>query len=215
MAKRSGKHNPWQDHYARKAREDRYPARSVYKLKEMQQKYRLIRPGDRVLDLGCSPGSWLLYAAELVGKKGHVCGIDLKPVTVDLPDHVAVHTGDIDDYLPEDNPGSAEASPIGRSFRVVLSDMAPSTTGNKHVDGARSHRLSQAALSMAKSRLVTGGSFVCKIFQGEDFREFVEQVRSCFNSHKTYKPRSSRKNSREIYVIGMGKRRGLSMGIGR
>ena len=85
MKRKTGKPNPWQDHYTRRAQKEHYPARSVYKLEEIQQKHRLIKRGSRVLDLGCSPGSWLLYAAGLTGEKGQVVGIDLKPVTVRVP----------------------------------------------------------------------------------------------------------------------------------
>jgi len=84
----SKKHNRWQDHYSRQAKKERFPARSVYKLKEMQEKYHLIKKGDNVLDLGCYPGSWLLYAADLTGDRGRVVGIDLEPVTLKLPSHV-------------------------------------------------------------------------------------------------------------------------------
>ena len=197
------KHNPWQDHYTRKAKKDKFPARSVYKLQEIQRKYRIIKSGDKVLDLGCSPGSWLLYAADLVGKTGQVSGIDLKPITIPIPAHVKVYTGDIADFISDD---SAAAGAIGKDYQVILSDMAPSTTGNKHVDSARSFDLCQAALSIAQNRLVPGGSFVCKIFQGEDFKNFAEEVRGRFNTRKIFKPQSSRKASKEIYIIGMGKK---------
>jgi len=206
MAKRSKKRHPWQDHYARKAKKDNYPARSVYKLEEMQSKYRLIKPGDSVVDLGCAPGSWLLYAANIVGPKGKVYGIDLKPVTIPLPSHVTVHTGDIADFIAGyDEDGSAALS-FGTDFEILLSDMAPSTTGNKHVDSTRSEQLCQTALSIAAGSLAPGGSFVCKIFQGADFRAFVDQVRNHFAAHKILKPQSSRKGSKEIFIIGMGKR---------
>jgi 23S rRNA (uridine2552-2'-O)-methyltransferase len=207
MKKSAGKgHNTWQDHYTRKAKKDKYPARSVYKLQEIQRKYAIIKPGDKVLDLGCSPGSWLLYAAEIVGKNGRVLGIDLKPVSIAVPAHVEVYTGDITDYAESDDPISPTAGAIGGDYRVILSDMAPSTTGNKRVDSARSYNLCHAALSIAESRLVTGGSFVCKIFQGEDFKGFVDSVRTLFKTQKIFKPQSSRKASKEIYIIGMERR---------
>lgn len=192
----------WQDHYTRKAKNDQFPARSVFKLKEIQRKYNLIQKGYSVLDLGCSPGSWLLYAAELVGKTGQVTGIDKTEVAIQLPGQVKVIAGDIFDILKA-NPLSDS---IGCRFNVVLSDMAPSTTGNKIVDSARSYELSQAALYLSRERLLTGGSLVCKIFQGEDFQSFVLDVKGCFQKQKIFKPKSSRKTSKEIYVIGMGKK---------
>ncbi len=200
MKKAAAKHNQWRDHYARRAKKERFPARSVYKLKEIQQKYNLIKKGDKVLDLGCAPGSWLLYAADLTGNKGEVVGIDLKPVSVRNPPHVRIYRGDIlsmDDEL---------FKLTGKDFNVVLSDMAPATTGSKYVDSARSFNLCRAALSIAQDTLISGGSFVCKIFQGEDFKKFSDSVKQRFNRHKIYKPKSSRKVSKEIYIIGFGKK---------
>jgi len=95
---------------------------------------------------------------------------------------------------------------LGTDFNVVISDMAPSTTGNKFVDSTRSFELCRAALAIAKITLATDGSFVCKIFQGEDFNTFIDSVRSVFKNHKIFKPKSSRKASKEIYIIGFGKK---------
>ena len=200
MKKAAAKHNRWQDHYARRAKKEKFPARSVYKLQEMQQKYRLIKKGDKVLDLGCAPGSWLLYAANLTGSKGQVVGIDLKAMSERLPPHVRVYQSDLlsmDEEL---------FKLTGKDFNVVLSDMAPATTGSKHVDSARSFDLCRAALSVAGETLVSGGSLVCKIFHGEDFKTFMDAVKQEFSRHKIFKPQSSRKASKEIYIIGFGKK---------
>jgi len=196
----SKKHSRWQDHYSRQAKKERFPARSVYKLKEMQKKYHLIKKGDNVLDLGCYPGSWLLYAADLTGDRGRVVGIDLEPVTLKLPSHIRVYTGDI--LSMED----AFFKSLGNHFNLVISDMAPATTGNKHVDSARSYRLCETALSIAQTVLIPGGSFVCKIFHGEDFTLFTNSVKSAFTKHNIFKPQSSRKASKEIFIIGLGKK---------
>ena len=198
--KRSAKRmNPWQDHYARQAKKERFPARSVYKLQEIQKKYNLIKKGDIVLDLGCAPGSWLLYAAGLTGDSGRVIGIDQVPVTIEVPSHVTLYTEDIllmdEDFIKS----------LGSGINVVISDMAPSTTGNKFVDNSRSFDLCRRALSIAQMTLTFGGSFVCKIFQGEDFKTFVDLVRPAFKNVKIFKPKSSRKASKEIYIIGMRK----------
>jgi len=197
--KRSGaKHNRWQDHYSQQAKKERFPARSVYKLKEIQKKYSLIKKGNKILDLGCAPGSWLLYAADLTGNTGQVIGIDLVPVKIHVPSHVKIYSGDI---LSMDE---AYFSSLGQDFNVVMSDMAPSTTGNRLVDSTRSFNLCQMALTIAQSTLKTGGSFVCKIFQGEDFKQFSDSVKAAFNRHKIFKPQSTRKVSKEIYIIGFG-----------
>jgi 23S rRNA (uridine2552-2'-O)-methyltransferase len=192
--------NPWEDHYAQQARKEHFPARSVFKLQEIQQKIHLIRRGNSVLDLGCSPGSWLMLAATLTGPTGRVVGIDLKPVSVSLPAYVFVFISDILTISDE------ISQAIGRDFHVLLSDMAPATTGSKSVDAVRSLELCQAALSIAENRLLPGGAFVCKIFQGEDFEAFNQRVKSLFHEHRIFKPRSSRKASREIYIIGRNKR---------
>lgn len=195
MKRPAAKNNPWQDHYSRRAKKERHPARSVYKLEEIQKKHPLIKKGDRVLDLGCAPGSWLLYAAKLTGDKGRVVGVDLNPVTVRVPDHVEVMTADVFEM---------DVASLGDDFNVVLSDMAPATTGHKAVDAARSLGLCEAALEIAQSVLRPGGVFVCKIFQGEDFKQFSDSVSAQFKKGIIFKPRSSRKSSKEIYIIGIG-----------
>jgi 23S rRNA (uridine2552-2'-O)-methyltransferase len=199
MKRKQSKSSQWADHYTRQAKKERYPARSVYKLKEIQKKYQLIRKGDRVLDLGCAPGSWLLYAAEIVGDSGAVVGVDLQPVTQKMPRQVTVFTGDIF------NPDEALRQCFEQRFQVVISDMAPNTTGNKDVDAARSFNLCEAALGLSETYLHSGGSFVCKIFQGEAFQSFSAMVKSRFNQQRIFKPQSSRKASKEIYLIGIGK----------
>ncbi len=204
MKRSTAKHNRWGDHYSRLAKKEQFPARSVYKLREVQRKYNLIKKGDKILDLGCFPGSWLLYAANLAGKNGRVVGIDLKPLSKSVlskvPSNVRIYIGDVlslDDELIRS---------VGKDFNIVMSDMAPDTTGNKNVDAARSFNLCQAALRIAKDLLVDGGSFICKIFQGEDFKEFIDSIKLSFNKHKIFKPQSSKKSSKEIYVIGFEKK---------
>ena len=196
----AAKHRPWKDHYSEQAKKEQYPARSVFKLKEAQKKFHLIKKGDRVLDLGCSPGSWLLYAAELTGKRGRVLGIDLKTIRIKIPPQAETLTADI---LTIDR-AWIDKQELGDRFNVVLSDMAPATTGNKALDATRSFQLCQAALSIVEMVLKPGGSFICKIFQGEEFKEFSDTVRSQFKRHKIFKPRSSRKESKEIFILGMG-----------
>jgi 23S rRNA (uridine2552-2'-O)-methyltransferase len=198
MKRSASKQNRWSDHYSQRAKKEKFPARSVYKLDEIQQKFRLIKKGDKVLDLGCYPGSWLLYAADLTKHQGRVVGIDLKPVTIELPPHVTTYA---DDILSIDENFLAA---VGHNFNVVLSDMAPATTGQKSVDATRSFELCRAALAIARRLLLPGGSFVCKIFQGKDFKEFLTSVQASFKNYKIFKPQSSRKVSKEIFIIGLG-----------
>ena len=195
MKRKPGKRNTWQDHYTRQAKKARYPARSVFKLEEIQQKHRLIKKGDKILDLGCSPGSWLLYAAKLTGDKGRVIGIDPRPAKVQTGSNVEIINGDVFEL---------DTGSLGSDFNLVMSDMAPSTTGHKAVDAARSAGLCEAALEIARNVLLPGGTFVCKIFQGPDFNQFVNSVRASFDRQKIFKPKSSRKASKEIFVIGLG-----------
>jgi 23S rRNA (uridine2552-2'-O)-methyltransferase len=194
--------NPWSrpDHYALQAKKDHYPARSVYKLMEIQKKYKVLRKGDKVIDLGCAPGSWLLYAAEVVGGQGLVTGIDLTPLAIGLPPRASAHVMDMFD-LRADDPIFA-----GKKTDVVLSDMAPSTTGHTGTDAARSQELAVAALTFAGTVLRSGGNFVCKLFQGEDFKIFTDMVKKEFNRSAIFKPASCRKDSRETYIIGLGKK---------
>ncbi len=190
--------NRWEDSYSRNAKKNSYPARSVYKLEEVQKKFKVIKKGDRVLDLGCYPGSWLLYAAKLTGKSGYVVGIDKQKVKIDLPENVKVYCEDI--YNTLNFFGDKER------FSIIISDMAPDTTGSKFTDAVRSFELSNKALDMTDGLLDRGGNFVCKIFQGEDFEEFYKKVGLSFKQKKIFKPQSSRKSSREIYVVGLGKK---------
>lgn len=200
MKRRSSKGNKWADHYTRKAQKENYAARSVFKLQEIQKKTHVLAKGDRVLDLGCAPGSWTQYAAELVGPGGRVTGVDLKPVTVALPPHARTVTGDILE------PDAETRELLSGPFDAVLSDMAPSTTGNRNVDAVRSFVLAESALELARTALRPGGGFVCKIFQGPDFEEFLKRIKTGFDRHKIFKPQSSRKASAEIFIIGMGKK---------
>jgi 23S rRNA (uridine2552-2'-O)-methyltransferase len=190
----------WADHLTHKAKADNYPARSVYKLEEIQHKFRIIKKRDVVLDLGCAPGSWLLYASRQVGPDGRVLGIDLKPVTVGLPANTTAIQDDI--LQMADSAFFDQAA----GCRVVLSDMAPATTGRKDVDAFRSYALCQMALDVAARILVQNGHFVCKIFQGNEFSSFEKQVTALFRDCRIFKPDSCRKQSKEIYIIAKNKR---------
>jgi len=187
--------NQWEDHLTRRARTENYPARSVYKLEEIQNKFKVMKKKDQVLDLGCAPGSWLLYAAKTVGAGGRVLGMDLSLVEIGLPENVTVVQENV---LNLENSALVDEN---TRFNVVLSDMAPSTSGRKDVDAIKSYELCCMALTVAEKYLGPGGHFVCKIFQGNEFTEFEKKVRSKFKESKIFKPDSCRKQSKEIYII--------------
>ena len=189
-----------QDHYFKMAKQQGYPARSVYKLKEAQAKYGFIRPGFRVLDLGAAPGSWARYACKLVGVHGEVVAVDLRPLSIDLP---ACHSFTMDVFELD---ARALESALGRRpcFHVVLSDMAPKTTGRKDVDHWRQMALAQRALDIAREVLGPGGSFFCKVFQGEELPGFRKRCQEAFGSVKVFKPKSSRPESVELFLMCLG-----------
>jgi len=191
------KKDNWTDHYTRLAKKENYPARSVYKLKEIQAKFKVIKKGNRILDLGCSPGSWSIYAGEVADKNGEIIGIDLKQIDISTISSFKMIVGDAlnpDTFLDE----------IKHPFDIVLSDMAPATTGRKDIDAIRSYELSEAAFSIAMKILKKGGNFVCKNFQSQDSKILIDKVKKNFNKQKIFKPKSSRKASNEIFVIGLG-----------
>ncbi|MEZ6317974.1 MAG: RlmE family RNA methyltransferase [Phycisphaerales bacterium] len=187
------------DRYFKQAKREGYVARSAYKLLEINEKKALIRKGDRVLDLGCAPGSWLQAAAELVGPTGIVVGIDLKPVDHPMPDHVHTLVGD----LTETDPALLTAPAAGR-FNAVLSDMAPNTTGAG--DDFRSVRLCRAILERLPGLIAPGGHLAMKVFEGAELQDLVAETRAMFADARAFKPKASRDVSRETYVVAKGYR---------
>lgn len=195
------KKNPYRkpDRFTDEAKKAGFPARSVFKLQEIDRRAKLLRPGLRVLDLGAAPGSWSLYAAQRIGPKGKLVGVDLSPLSVTLPANAVFFEGDA---YSEDAPFLA----LG-PFDLVLSDMAPKTTGNRLGDQTRSFELFMHALLMARRLLVPGGNFCAKIFMGEDFPEARRSVQQAFDSHRLIRPEGTRSVSYEIFVLGLGKKR--------
>ena len=193
-----------QDYYFHKAKKDNYPPRSVYKLEEAQKQHRFLKPGRRVLDLGCHPGSWSLYAAEIVGPKGLVVGIDLQAGEPGQKSGAEIHRLCYDVQFP----GLADIL-LARwpGFHTLLSDMAPATTGSRFADHQKSLALCRRALELAERLLHPGGSLYCKVFQGGDFPEFLAGCRPLFDELRVLKPQSSRRESREVFILGLGYRR--------
>jgi 23S rRNA (uridine2552-2'-O)-methyltransferase len=193
------RHRP-QDHFGRRAREQGFPARSVYKLEEIDRRLRLLRPGQRVLDLGAAPGSWSLYAAERVGPHGRVLGVDKQAITVGAPAQLEFRQLDLESIEPEALGGPG-------SFDVVLSDMAPQTSGQRHRDQYLSFELYMRALRFAAALLVDGGQYVGKIFQGPELEAARQATRELLGQVRIFKPEASRRESYEIFLAGGGVRR--------
>jgi len=188
------------DHYFHKAKRNGYVARSAYKLEEIDKKHRIIRKGNFVLDLGCSPGSWLQYTSRKVGEEGEVLGVDLQPVSHSLPAHVRVLQADIFELMAKD----LEIS--GGMVDVILSDMAPKTSGIRSTDAQRSYALNQHVLQLAYELLRPQGILLVKAFQGAPLGELRNAFRNSFAKVKLCKPKSSRAESVEIFLLGMGKK---------
>lgn len=189
------------DHYFHKAKKEHFLARAIYKLEEIQKKYSILRPGNKVLDLGAAPGSWIQLAERSVGPSGLVLGIDLKPIEHNFPKHVITLQGDINDRDFVDSIIREKAP-----FDIVLSDMAPSTSGVKVADAARSALLFERALEIALGALRPGGIFLAKIFQGNEFHQLLAEVKKHFEKTRVVKPEASRKQSREIYILALNLR---------
>jgi 23S rRNA (uridine2552-2'-O)-methyltransferase len=187
------------DRFHQQAKREGFLARAVYKLSELDEKFHLLSPGDRVLDLGCAPGSWLQYARQRVGERGVLVGLDRAPLARPLPG-ARIVVGDVMTIDPAELRGGLPA------FDVVLSDMAPDTSGIRSMDQARSEALFERALDIAVATLAPGGAFVGKLFQGPDFQALVKRCRAAFADVATQKPKSSRPESIELYVVAKGKR---------
>ncbi len=183
-----------------KAKREKFAGRAVYKLEEIDQRFRLIKQGMTILDLGCWPGSWLQYAVQKAGPEAKLVGIDLKPVELALPGNVETFVGDVTKLKLE-----RLVERFGR-FDLVLSDMAPNTTGNKDFDIPASEDLFLRALDIASATLRIGGHFCAKVFQGGRFPELLREVEGRFQQGRAYRCEHTRKQSREQYIIGRGLR---------
>jgi len=197
---RRRRRNPYAkpDRFTRRAKEEGYQARSVYKLTEIQHRFRLLKRGQRVVDLGCCPGSWSTFALENIGPRGTLVGIDITETA--LPGGVFLHKsirdlaeGELHEHL-------------GGPADVVLSDMAPLTTGNALGDHVEQLELATLAADVADDILKPGGAFVCKVFDGEDAHAFVLRLRASYAKVKRVKPDAVRRTSREFFVVCEGRR---------
>jgi 23S rRNA (uridine2552-2'-O)-methyltransferase len=184
------------DYFYRRAKAEGYRARSAFKLQQINKRFRLIRRGDAVLDLGAAPGGWLQVAKEISG--GRVVGVDLQ--AIEPIDGVTTIRADI--TAPETLDLIRDA--LGGEANVVICDAAPNLSGNWTLDHARSIDLSSSALRVAKEVLKPGGNFLVKVFQGDTFLDYLSEVRVNFRRAQSHSPAASRKESAEMYVIGQG-----------
>lgn len=189
------------DYWSRKAFSEGYPARSVYKLKEIDEKFGMIKKNYRVLDLGSAPGSWTTFVLRLLDGTGHVTSIDLQPLSKSVKgDNLSFFQGDLYDESIR-----TAAQGLG-PYNLVICDAAPPTTGNRIVDTARSTGLVELAIYYAAQMLCPGGNFAVKIFQGGDQQQLLKKMRGIFASAKGFKPEACRSESFETYLIGLSKK---------
>lgn len=189
------------DRFFHKAKAEGFAARSVYKLQEIDQKFKLLKSGQTVLDLGSSPGSWSQYASQKIGN-GRLLGVDLSPMTVSLP-NAAFIQADLRDLELENVFREHGFNP---PFDIVMSDMMAKTTGIKSADQARSLELCELALNVAQRFLKPGGSFVCKFFQSGEFGALRAEIKRQYERVEALKPESTRSISKEIFLVGLKKK---------
>lgn len=187
------------DHYVQAAQKAGYRSRAVFKLLEIQEKDRMIRPGQVVVDLGAAPGGWSQIAAPIVGKSGDVIAMDILPI--EPLNGVTFIEGDFTEQEVHDQ---LIAALNGREVDLVLSDIAPNMSGMRAVDQPRAMYLAELALDFAQGTLKSGGDFLTKVFQGEGFDHYLSAVRQSFTKVVIRKPKASRPKSREVYILATG-----------
>ena len=189
------------DYWSKKACSEGYPARSVYKLKELDEKFGLLKKNSSVLDLGAAPGSWTVFALRTLNGTGHLTSIDLKPLAKDVVgSNLTFIQGDL-----YDEEVRMQARNLG-PYDSVICDAAPPTSGNRTVDTARSTGLVELAIYYAQTMLKPGGNFVAKIFQGGDQQQLLKSMRQIFTSARGFKPEACRTESFETYLVGLNKK---------
>ncbi|NLM01439.1 MAG: RlmE family RNA methyltransferase [Treponema sp.] len=189
------------DFWSKKAFSQGYPARSVYKLKEIDEKFGILKKGSKILDLGAAPGSWTVFALRQLDGSGSVTAIDLKPLAKDVrAENLMFIQGDL--YNEEVRHLAKSRGP----YDAIICDAAPATTGNKIIDTARSAGLVELALYYVTTMLKTGGNFAVKVFQGGDQNALLTEMRKVFENARGFKPKACRSESFETYLIGLNKK---------
>ena len=184
------------DPFVKRAQQEGYRSRAVYKLLEVDQKDRLLRPGMTVVDLGAAPGGWAQVAADKVGPKGRVVALDILPM--DPIPGVDIVEGD---FREEAVLNELLRQLADRPVDLVMSDMAPNISGEKSIDQPRAMYLAELTLDLAREVLAPGGTLVVKVFQGEGFDQYLKEVRAAFGKVTVRKPKASRPRSREVYLV--------------
>lgn len=186
------------DHYFNKAKSENYLARSIYKLEEIDERFKILKPGMVVVDFGYHPGSWIQYTSKVIGDKGMVVGIDIRDINKKLSGikNVRVYQKDIFDIHDLSQLG------VEGQFDVVLSDMAPNTTGIRSVDQDRSLNLVESVFGLLPKFLKTGGNFVIKVFDSQHAQNYLKEQKNLFKEFHYLKPKSTRSVSKEFFVIG-------------
>lgn len=186
------------DHYFNKAKNENFLARSVYKLEEIDDKFKILKPGMQVVDFGYHPGSWIQYTSKIIGDQGLVVGIDIRPLNKSLSSlkNVRVYEKDIFDIHDLTQLG------VEGQFDAVLSDMAPNTTGIKSLDQDRSLNLVESVFGLLPKFLRPGGNFVIKVFDSQHAQNFLKDQKNLFKEFHYLKPKSTRSISKEFFVIG-------------
>jgi 23S rRNA (uridine2552-2'-O)-methyltransferase len=186
------------DYFARLAKQKNYPARSVFKLEEMQERFLLLKAGQKVLDLGSAPGSWSKYCLQRLGPGGQLVGVDLEAVSISRPPRGRYR------FIQGDIFSEAILTVLNElgPFDVILSDAAPRTSGSGLVDAQRSLEIAERVLEIAECTLNPGGNLVVKIFQGGEEGSLLNRMKSLFRRARAFKPKASRGQSRETYFLG-------------
>ncbi len=189
----------FEDEYVKMAQAQGYRSRAVFKLKEIQDKDQLIKPGMNIVDLGAAPGGWSQFARQLLGKKNKLIALDILPM--EALEGVEFIQGDFrEESVLDELKAALEDMPVN----LVMSDMAPNMSGNRGVDQPRAIYLGELALDTARTVLTKDGSFLVKLFHGEGFESFYNEVQSCFSKVVIRKPKASRPRSNEVYILAKG-----------
>lgn len=188
------------DFFYKQAKEVGAVARSFFKIEDLDRKFRLVKPKMRIMDIGSAPGSWIQYLLTKIGEEGFIYAIDLNPLHISVPENVIFDQKNLFDITPEEIKNSHGM------FDLIISDVAPRTTGSDFVDQTKSYDLVEHVRQIAMVVLKKNANMICKMYQSGDTKKFTDHMKEIFVEVKIQKPESSRKQSREIFVVGLSKK---------